>query len=72
MYTVTFWTVKWSGGLLFGSYVKDKEITENRITAKHGANIRAKWPGGIWNTEPGGSVFQGNIDTMPVLSLIHI
>ena len=66
VYTVTFWTVKWSGGLLFGSYVKDKEITENRITAKHGANIRAKWPGGIWNTEPGGSVFQGNIDTMPV------
>ena len=65
VYTVTFWTVKWSGGL-FGSYVKDKEITENRITAKHGANIRAKWPGGIWNTEPGGSVFQGNIDTMPV------
>ena len=66
VYTVTFWTVKWSGGLLFGSYVKDKEITENRITAKHGANIRAKWPGGRWNTEPGGSVFQGNIDTMPV------
>ena len=66
VYTVTFWTVKWSGGLLFGSYVKDKEITKNRITAKHGANIRAKWPGGIWNTEPGGSVFQGNIDTMPV------
>ena len=66
VYTVTFWTVKWSGGLFFGSYVKDKEITENRITAKHGANIRAKWPGGIWNTEPGGSVFQGNIDTMPV------
>ena len=63
VYTVTFWTVKWS---LFGSYVKDKEITENRITAKHGANIRAKWPGGIWNTKPGGSVFQGNIDTMPV------
>ena len=66
VYTVTFWTVKWSGGLFVGSYVKDKEITENRITAKHGANIRAKWPGGIWNTKPGGSVFQGNIDTMPV------
>lgn len=41
-----------------------QEKTESRITAKYGANISKKWPGGIWATSPGGSTFQANIDTM--------
>lgn len=65
-YSVTFWTVKWEGGYFTGKYVKDKEIVKNRITAKHGANIRTKWPGGIWNVSANGSVFQANIDVMPI------
>lgn len=43
-----------------------QEKTESRITAKYGANISKKWPGGIWTTSPGGSTFQANIDTMPL------
>jgi pilin isopeptide linkage protein/uncharacterized repeat protein (TIGR02543 family) len=43
-----------------------EENTDYRITAKHGANISKKWPGGIWTTSPGGSTFQANIDTMPL------
>lgn len=43
-----------------------QEKTESRITAKYGANISKKWPGGIWATSPGGSTFQANIDTMPL------
>ena len=43
-----------------------KEKTEYRITAKYGANISKKWPGGNWATSPGGSTFQANIDTMPL------
>ena len=68
VYSVTFWTVKWEGGILgiIGEYVKDKEIVEKRITAKHGANIRKQWPGGTWNVSAGGSVFQANIDVMPI------
>ena len=68
VYSVTFWTVKWEGGILgiIGEYVKDKEIVKNRITAKHGANIRAKWPGGTWKVSANGSVFQANIDVMPI------
>lgn len=42
-----------------------QEKTESRITAKYGANISKKWPGGSWATSPGGSTFQANIDTMP-------
>ena len=42
------------------------EIASKRITAKYGANISAKWPGGTWNTTPGGSIFQANIDVMPL------
>lgn len=68
VYSVTFWTVKWEGGLLgiVGKYVKDKEIVENRIIAKHGANIRKQWPGGTWNVSANGSVSQANIDVMPI------
>ena len=66
VYNVTFWTVKNSGSSWFPTYEKDKEITEKRITAKYEENIKDKWPGGIWNTSPGGSTFQANINTMPL------
>lgn len=66
VYSVTFWSIKWEGGFLFGEYVKDKEFTQYRITAKYGANISKKWPGGNWATSPGGSTYQANIDTMPL------
>lgn len=66
VYDVKFFTIKYEGGLLFGKYVKDKEIVSNRITAKYGANISKKWPGGIWTTSPGGSTFQASIGTMPL------
>ena len=66
VYSVTFWSIKWEGGFLFGEYVKDKEFTQYRITAKYGANISKKWPSGNWTTSPGGSTYQANIDTMPL------
>ena len=66
VYSVTFWSIKWEDGFLFGEYVKDKEFTQYRITAKYGANISKKWPGGNWTTSPGGSTYQANIDTMPL------
>ena len=66
VYSVTFWSIKWQGGIIFGKYVKDKEFTNYRITAKYGANISKKWPGGNWTTSPGGSTYQANIDTMPL------
>lgn len=66
VYSVTFWSIKWEGGFLLGKYVKDKEFTQYRITAKYGANISKKWPGGNWTTSPGGSTYQANIDTMPL------
>ena len=61
-----FFTIKYEGGLLSGKYVKDKEIDSIRITAKYGANISKKWPGGLWATSPGGSTFQASIGTMPL------
>lgn len=66
VYEVKFFTIKYEGGLLSGKYVKDKEIDSIRITAKYGANISEKWPGGIWTTSPGGSTFQASIGTMPL------
>ena len=42
------------------------EITNNRISAKYGANIRDQWPGGQWKVSPSGSVYQTNIDVMPL------
>lgn len=66
VYSVTFWSIQWEGGYVFGKYVKGKEFTEYRITAKHGANISDKWPGGNWTTSPGGSTYQSNIYTMPL------
>lgn len=55
-------------------YTKDswrddwKEDTSKRITAKYGANISDKWPGGGWYVSPPSmwsSTAQSNIDTMP-------
>lgn len=66
VYAVKFFTIKYEGGLLFGKFVKDKEIVSIRITAKYGANISGQWPGGIWTTSPGGSTFQASIGTMPL------
>lgn len=66
VYSVTFWSIKWEGGIFFGEFVKDKEFIKYRITAKYGANISKKWPGGNWTTSPGGSTYQANIDTMPL------
>lgn len=66
VYDVKFFTIKYEGGWFSGKYVKDKEIVSNRITAKYGANISKKWPGGIWTTSPGGSTFQASIGTMPL------
>ena len=62
VYDVKFFTIKYAW--LSGKYVKDKEIY--CITAKYGANISEKWPGGIWTTSPGGSTFQASIGTMPL------
>lgn len=61
VYEVKFYENK--GWWIFDDW---KENTDYRITAKHGANISKKWPGGIWTTSPGGSTFQANIDTMPL------
>lgn len=61
VYDVKFYENK--GWWIFDDW---KENTDYRITAKHGANISKKWPGGIWTTSPGGSTFQANIDTMPL------
>lgn len=66
VYDVKFFTIKYEGGWFSGRYVKDKEIVSIRITAKYGANISEKWPGGIWTTSPGGSTFQASIGTMPL------
>lgn len=62
VYDMKFFTIKYAW--LSGKYVKDKEIY--CITAKYGANISEKWPGGIWTTSPGGSTFQESIGTMPL------
>lgn len=61
VYDVKFYENK--GWWIFDDW---KENTGYRITAKHGANISKKWPGGNWATSPGGSTFQANIDTMPL------
>ena len=43
------------------------EDTSLRITAKYGANISDKWPGGGWYVSPpSSSTAQSNIDTMPL------
>lgn len=42
------------------------EDIDKRITAKYGANISDKWPGGGWYVSTSGSEAQSNIDTMPL------
>ena len=42
------------------------EMTQKTISAKYGANIRDQWPGGQWKVSPSGSVYQTNIDVMPL------
>ena len=61
VYDVKFYENK--GWWIFDDW---KENTDYRITAKHGANISKKWPGGLWATSPGGSTFQASIGTMPL------
>ena len=60
VYEVKFYrrTSSWNSGW--------SEITNNRISAKYGANIRDQWPGGQWKVSPSGSVYQTNIDVMPL------
>ena len=41
-------------------------MTNKTISAKYGANIRDQWPGGQWKVSPSGSVYQTNIDVMPL------
>lgn len=66
VYEVKFFTIKYERSGFSRKYVKDKEIDSIRITAKYGANISEKWPGGLWATSPGGSTFQASIGTMPL------
>lgn len=53
-------------------YTKDswrddwKEDTSKRITAKYGANISDKWPGGSWYVSRSGSTAQANLPVMPL------
>ena len=42
------------------------ENTSLRITAKYGANISDKWPGGGWYVSTSGTTAQSNIDVMPL------
>ena len=46
----------------YGQY----EYVQHRITAKYGANISKRWPGGGWYVSRNGSKAQSNIDTMPL------
>ena len=62
VYEVKFYKYH-SYGSFGGEY---REDTNLRITAKYGANISAKWPGGTWKVSANGTVFQANIDVMPL------
>lgn len=48
------------------SYWGYDEDTSKRITAKYGANISDKWPGGTWKISANSTTFQANIDVMPL------
>lgn len=43
-----------------------REYTGKRITAKYGANIADKWPGGTWYVSAEDSVAQANLTVMPL------
>ena len=62
VYEVKFYKY-YSSGFFGGKYKEDASL---RITAKYGANISSKWPGGTWKVSANGTVFQANIDVMPL------
>ena len=65
MYEVKFHY--WESGFMgFGGSWKEYE--NYRITAKYGANISKKWPGGGWyvSKDPNDGTAQSGIDTMPL------
>lgn len=81
--TITQETIKGDGSTIVSVYYKrnvyevkfftdrngKNEDTSLRITAKYGANISDKWPGGGWYVSPSSmwsSTAQSNIDTMPL------
>lgn len=81
--TITQETIKGDGSTIVSVYYKrnvyevkfftdhngKNEDTSLRITAKYGANISDKWPGGGWYVSPPSmwsSPAQSNIDTMPL------
>lgn len=81
--TITQETIKGDGSTIVSVYYKrnvyevkfftdrkgKNEDTNLRITAKYGANISDKWPGGGWYVSPQStwsSTAQSNIDTMPL------
>lgn len=81
--TITQETIKGDGSTIVSVYYKrnvyevkfftdrngKNEDTSLRITAKYGANISDKWPGGGWYVSPlsmWSSTAQSNIDTMPL------
>ena len=81
--TITQETIKGDGSTIVSVYYKrnvyevkfftdrngTNEDTSLRITAKYGANISDKWPGGGWYVSPPSmrsSTAQSNIDTMPL------
>lgn len=81
--TITQETIKGDGSTIVSVYYKrnvyevkfftdrngKNEDTSLRITAKYGANISDKWPGGGWYVSPPSmysSTAQSNIDTMPL------
>ena len=70
IYDVKFWYFKLSDTPdENGDYpwVKGEEFINKRITAKYGANIRDKWPGGVWEVDHFESyTYQANIDVMPL------
>lgn len=50
------------------SIIGNKEIEEHQITAKLGANIADKWPGGAWRVSPqrDDGIWQANLKVMPL------
>ena len=70
IYDVKFWYFKLSDTPDENNeypWVKGEEFIDNRITAKYGANIRDKWPGGVWEVDHFDSyTYQANIDVMPL------
>ena len=66
VYDVRFYEIEYG----WWSNEAGAEYTKYRITAKYGANISDKWPAingsSTWRTDPNGSTYQVNIDTMPL------